>query len=194
MPNLSRFALTAVLAVACTSPAYAVSKASFVASGYSDAARTRLVQSISDAKSELVADASARADQVHVLSAAQAALIDDIAQADKARDGYARLNAAAVELRREAYEISNMPGLSASQNHKSVASMEAADAAENAARTAQFFVSAKAAVVVYDRTALDHAATAIATLDQRIAACDQLVKLNGAALEYASRSATTFVR
>lgn len=190
MPNIARFVLTAAIAAACTGSVYAAPKGTFVASGYSDSARTRLLQTISDAKTELVADASARADQVRLLSAAQTALVNDIAQAEKAQDGYLRLSAQAVELRRQAYEISNMPGLSAAQNHKSVAAMEAADAAENLARAAQFDVSATAAAVMHDRTVIDRVTTAIATLDQRIAACTQLVKLNGAALEYASRPAT----
>lgn len=96
-----------------------------------------------------------------------------------------RLNAPATDLRRQAYAISDLPGLSAEQNRRSVAAMEAADAAETQARTAQFSVATTSAAANRSRIHIDELTTHMAALDGRIAACNQLVALNSAALHTA---------
>jgi len=173
---------TLSLIVACTLPAVAAVRVATVPSTASDAAHTRLRLMIDDAKTELALAATTRTDLVQSVAAAQAQLTASTAQAMMAQAASLRLNAAAKEARRQAYAISDLPGLSAEQNHKSVAAMEAADAAESDARVAQFGVSAIAATVTHDRGALDAFATQLTLLDARIDACNRLLKLNGAAL------------
>ena len=172
-------ALLALFA-ACTGPSAAAVKAS--PSVQSDAARTRLRQMIDDAKSERTRAANARGALVVSSADAQAQLAASTAQALAAQSVSLRLNATAKELRRQAYAISDLPGLSADQNRKSVAAMEAADAAETDARVAQFGVASTAAAAVHARGAVDALSAQLTALDARIDACDRSLKLNGAAL------------
>jgi methionyl-tRNA formyltransferase len=178
---------TFVIGLACTGTGYAADKVA-AAPLHEDAARTRLLIMTADAKTQLVQDASDRAADVALAATAQSQLETSAARAEAAQQTSVRLNASAIELRREAYAISNQPGLSAAQNHKSVAAMEAADAAENDARVAQFSVAVTAAAASHDRVAVESLTNQIAALDARMGACRNLLKLNGAALQDAYRA------
>ncbi len=180
-PTVSSIATLALL-VACVLPSAAAVKVAAVPSVQSDAARTRLRLMIDDAKAEVTLAASTRSGLVQSASDAQAQLATSSAKAIAAQAASARLNAVAKDLRRQAYAISDMPGLSAEQNHKSVAAMEAADAAETDARVAQFAVATTAATTAHDRVTLDTLSMQLTVLDARIDACNRLLKLNGAAL------------
>ena len=175
-------AATLALIIACALPSAAAVKVATAPAAASDTARTRLRLMIDDAKAELTLAATTRADLVQSVANAQNQLATSSAQAMTAQAASMRLNAAAKESRRQAYAISDLPGLSAEQNRKSVAAMEAADAAETDARVAQFGVAATAATVTHDRSALDALSTQLTLLDARIDACNRLLKLNGAAL------------
>jgi hypothetical protein len=181
---------TFAIGIACTSTGYAADKVA-TAPMREDAARTRLLAMTSDAKAQLVQDANARAAYVLLAAAAQTQLLASAERTEAAQATSVRLNANAIELRREAYIISNQPGLSAAQNHKSVSAMEAADAAENDARIAQFSVAITATTAAHDRAALDTLNNQIAALDVHMAACRNLLKLNGAALQDAYRAPAT---
>ena len=173
---------TLVLIVACAHQSTAAVKVAAMPQVQSDAARMRLQLMTDDAKSELTLAATTRAGLVQSIVDGQAQLEVSNAQARSAQAASVRLNAAAKELRRQAYAISDLPGLSADQNHKSVAAMEAADAAESDARAAQFGVAVTAATAVRNRSTLDGMMSQLTLLDARIDACNRLLKLNGAAL------------
>jgi hypothetical protein len=141
------------------------------------AAVSRPTQSIVSVKAELADDVSSEAIEIALLAAAQSALEESSAHSAFVRDSVAALNDKATALRREAYGISNQAGLSATQNHKAIAAMDAADDAEAAAGFAQSDETAAAAALMQARNTRDQLAINVMALSARVGACTRTIEL-----------------
>ncbi len=170
MLNLIRVVASVVLVTACSSTALAGAKSSAA----SEAVRVHQAQVVS-ARAELAQDEMFRTSDASLLETAQAALDASIALSSAARDKAGALKATATALRGIAYELTNRPGLSAAQNHKMVAAMEAADAAESAAGAAQTTANLAAGVVRQNNGFALRLTAAIESLDQRMEACNAFI-------------------
>lgn len=146
-------------------------------------------QTIVDAKAEIARNVQRLETEASKLITARLDLTDALARVDLTRAACARLDAAAVSLRRDAYEISGLPGLSAAQNHASVVAMEAADTAENAAGTGRLAASLAATAVIRSQAVVDRSIGLIANLAARTAALNQIIRINGGTLDVDVRPA-----
>jgi hypothetical protein len=120
-----------------------------------------------------------------LLAEAQVVLDESVAQSAIAGDRANRLLAIASDLRRVAYALTDQPGLSAAQNQKMLAAMEAADAAESEARVAQTYDRLAVASVTVHRQAIAKLTGQIAALEQQMDACTAFIRSNGYAVQAA---------
>ncbi len=183
MFNLVRFGLSVILVSVCSNAAVAAVKSA----APNGAARLRSAQVVL-ARAEVARDETFIASDFPLLDAAQAVSDASVEQSSTARDKASALASSAASLRRVAYDLTNQPGLSAVQNRKMVAAMEAADAAESAAGVAQ--TSANGAAVTADgsRRAVERLTAQIAGLQQRIAVCNAFIRSNDFAMRPGQQS------
>jgi hypothetical protein len=176
MDSLKCILMTAALVAGCAASASAAAKTPLPSFNYAPA-QAQPTQTLGDAKSELAQDMSLKATDIVLLTAAQSALDASFTHAEIVRDTASALEETATKLRHNAYALTDLPGLSASQNHKSVAAMEAADAAENAAGFAQSDVTSAAAALAQDRDVRDRLSNQILVLTARVAVCTRTIQL-----------------
>jgi hypothetical protein len=178
MGILTRLAISAAIVTACSNAAFAA-KAPL---GAEDNARTRLAR-VAASQTEFAQESVFKENDGALLAAAQVNLDEAVSQSAQAHEKANRLLANASELRRIAYTLTDQPGLSAVQNQKMLAAMEAADAAESEARVAQTYERLAVASVVANRQAIAKLTGQIAVLQQRMDACTAFIRSKGYAVQ-----------
>lgn len=174
MGILTRLAISAAIVTACSNAAFA-QKAPLRAE---DTARTRLARVVAT-QTELAQESVFKESDSALLAAAQVNLAESVSQSAAAHEKATRLLANASELRRSAYSLTDQPGLSAVQNQRMLAAMEAADAAESAARVAQTYERLAVASEIANRQAIAKLTGQIAALQERMDACTAFIRSKG---------------
>ena len=172
MFNFIRVTAAALLVTACSNAACAAVRSS---SAPAQSARTRLAL-VTSARAEIAQAEIFTTSDASLLGLAQGALNDSVALAAAAIGKATALAATAAALRGRAYDLTNQPGLSAVQNRKMIAAMEAADAAESAAGAAQTAANLAAGSVDRNREAIVRLTSQIDALQRRMVACTAFIR------------------
>ena len=164
--------MSALLVTACSTAACAAVKSS---SAPDDSAHARFAL-VSSARAEIARTEAFTMSDSALLEKAQEALDASVEASSAARARANALATTAAGLRGVAYDLTNQPGLSAVQNRRMVAAMEAADAAENSAGAAQTTANLAAADVDANRETIGRLASQIDALQRRIDACTAVIR------------------
>jgi hypothetical protein len=171
MVLLTRLAISVAIVTVCSNAACAA-KAPL---GAEDSARTRLGRVVAS-QTEFAQESVVKENDGALLAGAQVNFDASVSQSAAAHENSNRLLGNASELRRIAYTLTDQPGLSALENQKMLAAMEAADAAESEARVAQTYGRLAVAAVIANHQAVAKLTGRIAALQQRMDACTAIIR------------------